>query len=73
MLQRAGHDHLFPQNDLAYLAFRLTACQVFYRIGLATEASPNDTLPEGTRGFLESSPQGSRFLASCFALHLCHR
>jgi hypothetical protein len=26
---------------------------MLYRIVLATEASPNDTLPEGTRGFLE--------------------
>ena len=53
MLMRIGHDRCFPQNDLAYLAFRLTACQVFYRIGLATEGSPNDTLPEGTQGFVE--------------------
>ena len=53
MLMRIGHDRCFPQNDIAYLAFRLTACQVFYRIQLATEASTDDTLPEGTQGFVE--------------------
>jgi hypothetical protein len=53
MLMRAGNDRPFPQNDLAYLAFRLTACQMLYRIALATEASTTDSLPEGTRGFLE--------------------
>jgi hypothetical protein len=53
MLMRVGNDRPFPQNDLAYLAFRLTACQMLYRISLATEASPDDTLPEGTPGFLE--------------------
>lgn len=32
MLIRAGNDRPFPQNDLTYLAFRLTACQTFLRI-----------------------------------------
>jgi hypothetical protein len=52
MLMRTGNDRPFPSNDLVYLAFRLTACQVLHRIALAIEASPDDSLPEGTRGFL---------------------
>jgi hypothetical protein len=56
MLMRIGNDRPFPQNDLVYLAFRLTACQVLHRIALAIEASPDDSLPEGTRGFLGDVP-----------------
>jgi hypothetical protein len=53
MLMRTGNDRPFPDNDLVYLAFRLTACQVLHRIALAIEASTDDSLPEGTRGFLD--------------------
>jgi hypothetical protein len=56
MLMRTGNDRPFPDNDLGYLAFRLTACQVLNRIALAIEASPDDSLPEGTRGFLDDVP-----------------
>jgi hypothetical protein len=56
MLMRTGNDRPFPANDLVYLAFRLTACQVLHRIALAIEASPDDSLPEGTRGFLDDVP-----------------
>jgi hypothetical protein len=56
MLVRIGNDRPFPANDLVYLAFRLTACQVLHRVALAIEASTDDSLPEGTRGFLDGVP-----------------
>jgi hypothetical protein len=56
MLVRPGNDRPFPQNDLAYLALRITAFQTFVRIEEAQDRVSHGDPAEAVHAYLEEVP-----------------
>ena len=56
MLMRPGNDRPYPQNDLSYLAFLVTAYRNLHQVQLAYDIAQTDSRRHEVQGFLDEVP-----------------